>query len=862
MNVLVDNEFIDMTLPIAIRDNLNPKFPLRTYQTQAFAKFIYYQSEYKKKINPTHLLFNMATGSGKTLVMAGLILYLYEMGYRNFLFFVNTTNIIDKTKDNFCNPFSSKYLFAPNITINNQRIPIRQVNNFADSNDNAINICFTTIHKLHLDLKNLSENSLSMADFADKKIVLLSDEAHHIQTQTLAQKELIEKPSWENTVENIFTQNDNNILLEFTATLDYTSNDIVKKYQDKVLHRYDLTHFREEGFSKDIKLMQSDLDENDRMLQAVIINQYRQDIADKYNIALKPVILFKAQHTIEESLNNQRKFEHLIENLHEGQILTLFDKSYLPILKQAKQFFMQNMTAGVLCKKIQQNFAKNKTINVNEINLDLKSVKKQEKQLAINQQNILNSLEENNNQIRVIFAVNKLNEGWDVLNLFDIVRLSESSSSAKGKTTNSEAQLIGRGARYYPFKTHIEQDKYTRKFDNDLNNELRILEELYYYSKSDSRYINELTAALVRNGLIDYYEEEYVLEIKAEFKETDLFQNGFVYLNERIKNTNEQIQSLADFGISKVNVHYNIATGISSEVSPLDNTIPAQLQGEYSLKCKTMRLSDFDLHIMQKALAKNPFFYFNNLVVYFPNVQSLKQFMTSPQYLAGLAINFYGLPADIENINNSHYLNGLHKLLKMLENEIKAKHYEYKGSKEFKPYPFKDKFVNKKLKIPFNDPRVRSRETDYYNNKKWYIFNAHYGTEAERKLVRLMEQEIDNMMPSCQEIYLVRNEQHVAIYNFDDGKGFMPDYILFIIQKNGSILTYQIFLEAKGSHLIEHDEWKSNLLCKIQNEHKDNILQFSKHRQYKIYGLPFYEENRENAFKIELDKFKTMLLKA
>ena len=53
---------------------------------------------------PLHLLFNMATGSGKTLIMAGLILYLYEKGYRNFLFFVNSTNIIEKTKDNFLNP--------------------------------------------------------------------------------------------------------------------------------------------------------------------------------------------------------------------------------------------------------------------------------------------------------------------------------------------------------------------------------------------------------------------------------------------------------------------------------------------------------------------------------------------------------------------------------------------------------------------------------------------------------------------------------------------------------------------------------------------------------------------------------------
>ena len=30
-----------------------------------------------------------------------------------------------------------------------------------------------------------------------------------------------QKPSWENTVENIFRQNRDNLLLEFTATPDY-----------------------------------------------------------------------------------------------------------------------------------------------------------------------------------------------------------------------------------------------------------------------------------------------------------------------------------------------------------------------------------------------------------------------------------------------------------------------------------------------------------------------------------------------------------------------------------------------------------------------------------------------------------------
>ena len=210
----------------------------------------------------------MATGSGKTLIMAGLILYLYEKGYRNFLFFVNSTNIIEKTKDNFLNPLSSKYLFNENIHFGTVRVAVTSVPNFEGVNENDINICFTTIQQLHFDLTTQKENALTYEDFKDKKIVLLADEAHHINTSTKAGQELL--ISWERTVERIFGQNADNLLLEFTATLDYTHSSLVDKYRNKVLYRYDLRQFRNDGYSKDVYIVQADFEEKDRIIQALI----------------------------------------------------------------------------------------------------------------------------------------------------------------------------------------------------------------------------------------------------------------------------------------------------------------------------------------------------------------------------------------------------------------------------------------------------------------------------------------------------------------------------------------------------------------------------------------------------------------
>ena len=110
-------------IPISITKNI--KNTLRPYQINSLQYFIAYLNEYDNNENQ-HLMFNMATGSGKTLIMAALILYLYEKGYRNFLFFVNSINIIDKTRENFFNISSNKYLFnctgARHIAVRNSLI--------------------------------------------------------------------------------------------------------------------------------------------------------------------------------------------------------------------------------------------------------------------------------------------------------------------------------------------------------------------------------------------------------------------------------------------------------------------------------------------------------------------------------------------------------------------------------------------------------------------------------------------------------------------------------------------------------------------------------------------------------------------
>lgn len=316
-------------MPSSFSTALNPMMRLRQYQTEAFQYFLsYWENDFEGKAAKPQLLFHMATGSGKTLIMAGIILYLYEKGYRNFLFFVNSGNVIEKTKDNFFNSASSKYLFGPSITIANKRVEVKQVDNFQNSDPDAINFCLQTIQGLHCDLNTPKEGGISYDDFSNLKVVMIADEAHHINTATKKSgsslqleldiedysEEYAQSDDWETTVMRIFKANNANVLLEFTATEDFANANIADKYKDKVIFDYPLKKFREEGYSKDIAVLQSDMQPIDRALQAVIMSQFRRKLGNQIRQDIKPVVMLKSK-TIKENKEFFNLFIDTVKNL-------------------------------------------------------------------------------------------------------------------------------------------------------------------------------------------------------------------------------------------------------------------------------------------------------------------------------------------------------------------------------------------------------------------------------------------------------------------------------------------------------------------------------------------------------------------
>ena len=839
-------------LPKYIPDNLNPSFELRPYQKDAFCNFITYFENEALCRKPTQTLFHMATGSGKTLIMAGLMLYLFKQGYRNFLFFVNLSNIVQKTKENFLNRTSSKYLFADEINIDGEEVKIREVNNFQASDPNAINICFTTIQGLHSDIWFVKENSVSIDDFRDNKIVLISDEAHHLNVDTRrGNKEEIENyRSWESTVKCIFEMNNQNVLLEFTATCDLANENIKREYENKIIFDYPLKKFRDDGYSKEIRTMRSDISIMERALQAIVLSQYRLKIFEDFRIRCKPVVLFKAK-TIAESKAFMKEFIDTIKNLNGSVLERLADITEIDTMKKVYSYFEKNgITFEQLAQELKEAFGEDKCLSVNE---DAEAEKNQI---------IVNSLEDANNPYRAIFEVRKLDEGWDVLNLFDIVRLYETRDAKNGipgKTTIAEAQLIGRGARYYPFKLEEWQNKYQRKFDKDLDHPLRICEELYYHCQNESRYIAELYRALKEIGIDMENTVTRTYKLKDEFKADPLYQQGYVFYNERLIKSRSEVT-----GLSPNTYDVTIATGRAAEDTLMlgeEGTKESSVT-TYTKHTSFAEIARINYSIVHRALRKYDVFKFNRLKSYFPQLKSINQFIFDDKYLGNVKID---ITSRYEDPSPAILYVACVNVLKKIATSISNIEETYEGSKTFMAKyireVFKDKRVNYTnptdggLGVSQNDNTVPMAWKLDLSKEDWFVFEDNYGTSEEKAFIAYFKQYVDKLKAKYDKVYLIRNERQLAIYSFDGGERFEPDYLLFLHSpKVNGYEQLQIFIEPKGTHLVKNDSWKEDFLLQLESN-AIPIVKFADDNNYRIWGFHFFNRDlRRKEFDEDMNR--------
>lgn len=845
-------------IPPYIQENVNQRFELRPYQIGAFENFITYFENEKMCRKPTQTLFHMATGSGKTMIMAGLMLYLYKKGYRNFLFFVNLSNIVNKTRENFLNALSSKYLFADEIRLNGERVQIKEVSNFQYSDDDAINICFTTTQGLHSDMWTAKENALSDDDFANKKVVFISDEAHHLNVDTKAlaknKDEQDNYKSWEYTVRRIFEMNKDNVLLEFTATCDIHNPQIRAEYESKIVYDYPLSKFRADGYSKEIKTLRSDVSVMERAIQAIMLSQYRLKVFQDNRLSVKPVVLFKAAK-IADSNAFMEDFIDTVKNLTGDELRRISELTDNETLGEAYAYFEKNgISFEQLAQELRDDFSAEHCISAND-----------DKEAAA-RQIALNSLEDATNPYRAVFEVKKLDEGWDVLNLFDIVRLYETRQSSGKRispATISEAQLIGRGARYCPFQIDDEQEKYKRKYDTDIDNPLRICEELYYHCQNDSRYIGELNNALREIGVDIENQTVRTYVLKDTFKADSLYREGLVFTNDRVEKSRNDVDGL----LPSVREHIyavKLSTGSSGEdtIFGAGNALTEKAVATYTYRTDIQTIADMNYAIVHKALCKYSVFKFNTLKSYFPNLKSTREFITSPNYLGAIEIE---ITSKYETPTPSILFSACVNVLGKVAESVSDIEITYVGTTEFKPTRISEMFKDKKCNYTIvhdgglgysqNDASVPNGWKIDLSKEDWFAFEDNFGTSEEKAFVAYFKSFIPHLKEKYDKVFLVRNERQLHIYSFDGGERFEPDYLLFLHKQNDAgYEQLQVFIEPKGTHLIADDKWKEDFLLEIEDKAVTTKI-FVDDNKYKIWGFHFFNTDvRMNEFKKDMER--------
>ncbi len=772
-------------------------------------------------------MFEMATGSGKTLVMAGLILECCKQGYQNFIFFVNSTSILEKTKLNFIDSASSKYLFSENVNINDENTEIKSINHLNESQASAINIYFSTIQGLFSLFTKVKENAISIEDLKDQKLVFLADEAHHLNTETkkkLSDAEFSEKRNWESVVKLALEQNKDNLLLEFSATIP-NEKSVKDKYKNLKVITYTLKEFSEDKFCKNIYSLSYENKELEmRFLGACVSSLYKELLAQHHNIEnFKPCILFKSER-IEESKENQERFNTFLENLSPLDLENFFNHSQNDFFKDAKNFFDKQKYTPNLSALLQTKFKKSVQINTN-------NEKELEKSMLL-----LNSLEDRQNPKRVIFSVDKLNEGWDVLNLFDIVRLKNKASQ---KDTTKDAQLIGRGARYYPFSYNdlkpSQIEFYQRKFD--LFNPLSALERLDYHAVYDSEFIAQLNNELQVLGLGFVNEKQTIpltptKRFKCYYASNTKNKNKNLFNKDYTDHVKVKLQSL-HVPLNGFNVHEKKVDFKEKNKGDTTYYIPHTLDKiplNYFLKA--LNLKNLDFKTLKEAFKKHAF---NNKVEFIE------------QYISPLKTNF-------------------HKNQKFDDNEILLKLAVY-IIENLKDTLLKeqDKYEVSALELKEFETHNRSLSASELEKDiplyEWLLFKdmRKLDSDLEREFLDFINKHKEVLDKKFKEWCVLRNDHFTELKVFCNienspyyAQGFEPDFILFAQTHSDEFLGFTCYMEAKGEHLEHSNAWKEEFLETLENAALE-----SHNKKLNLKGLPFFTLKNIHNNKAVNSEFKT-----
>lgn len=446
------------------------KHPLRYYQMEALylldyllkcpdskqeKKDLMEEIEREKGIKVPFLSYEMATGSGKTMLMGASIYFLNQkFRIKNFLIITPaSTDIYQKTIRNFeVGNYESVWADDTPFTFNIITGDNYSQNLFFDDNKQA-NIFIFNISKFGTNASNTQKtwetavwkdedaNNISIKQFLqDKKLVIITDEAHH--HQSLVAKKII-----------------HNFLP--TATLEFTATAIeAEKGQDKknqtIVYKYDIRRFLEDGHGKLVRAValsgnnrtnRNDITQNEKfkLITLFLIHLLKREAIklDPKSSNIKPISFVKVKN---ETSYTKKVFDYI-----KRELSTDID-NIKTILEKIKQQDLE------ITSLLAEQFATQYFNNIQKLRQDIQHVAdttifyygNSDKETENKFLNI------RKNEVEVVVYMQRLDEGIDLPNIFSMAVINDNVSDFK----TSVKQIIGRGIRL---------NKDTREFDDDTN---------------------------------------------------------------------------------------------------------------------------------------------------------------------------------------------------------------------------------------------------------------------------------------------------------------------------------------------------------------------------------------------------------
>src|SRR3989339_177601 len=543
------------------------KFPLRPYQVEAMNTFqLFWKDGFDsrrlrqktiesvdigdgKQIEWSTIGFEMATGSGKTLLMGALMMYLWKKGFRDFLIFTPNTILFDKTIENFT-PRAEKSVFGDGWSLLSYNLVTG--NSYRDKtcnyeSDRDISFYIFNIQKFYekggenkkesedtmkgvpyvrrpleesLWRDESGQHTISFVDFLKtKRPVIISDEAHHYQ-QKKTQDAILELcPS---------------VVLEFTATS--VEKGIENESGQNNLYKYPMQRYISEGYGKRIfavgcgtseERIVDEATESDKqkLVWAMLIHLLKREALKEVNAPIKKSMILIKSRTIKhaekvhEYLSNwpenvSKELDDVLEQVnHEQTDLAIILRKYLNIQKKDK--LIKQLTG--LAHSVFTIHSENK--NEEDVWTDYKTLDDNDAEIV--------------NQVRVF------TEGVDYDNFYTIAVLGDSIEN----TGFTAAQLIGRGLRLYKEK---------REFDV-LEHDLKEQSEILHIICERGRRFDKI-----------------VEDIRKKLK---LSEDTIAILTEEEEKENNIIMDFVDDHILPVLKIRNVATGLSFEEVVKDKSL-------------------------------------------------------------------------------------------------------------------------------------------------------------------------------------------------------------------------------------------------------------------------------------------------